>query len=412
MQCWIRQDDHESEGHRGDARVQRGTHDREDVPGSDGPAGRRPDRRRGRRESGRDGVARPHVRQGGRARAPAQHGLRRQPENLLPAGPRARGGHRRDGPRRLPIHAEADPGDGGARGERPVLVRAGIAHSRRTGAEGRHAGLALRRQPRPDARGQPAARHEAVGVPHRLPRVLARAARAAAARRQLGRLRLRQRGPRRDDLAGIRDRRSLLPRPLHARSLVDQFSAQRALRLWLPGHCAGVSPCQLRLVRSRRFAVVQAQRPRKTRSQQRSMPRGTAANRRPAGARQEAEASNGGASDRRCRRVARAARGAPRGVGGARAGGRRSAAGRRRPARARRGRVRLRGPADPPGDPALPARLQHEVPRDVLRLQPDPRAARTDAVGDSRRAAARERGDRSAPVLHRAQAARRVCRRH
>ena len=55
---------------------------------------------------------------------PKQPRLRRQPEDLLPARPRPRRRHRGDGPPRLSIHAEADPGDGRHGRERLVLLRA------------------------------------------------------------------------------------------------------------------------------------------------------------------------------------------------------------------------------------------------------------------------------------------------
>ena len=63
---------------------------------------------------------------------PSEPRLRRQPEDLLPAGARGGRRHRRHGPPRLPVHAAADPGDGVD--DRPtgcITCVLGLAHPRR-----------------------------------------------------------------------------------------------------------------------------------------------------------------------------------------------------------------------------------------------------------------------------------------
>ena len=80
------------------------------------------------------------------------------------------------------------------------------------------------------ADAEPAHRSEALGVPHRLPGILARRAREAAARRQLRRLRVRQPDAGAGALLRVPDRRGLVPDALRDRQLVDQLQAVLPLR--------------------------------------------------------------------------------------------------------------------------------------------------------------------------------------
>ena len=64
-------------------------------------------------------------------RARGEQRLRRQSEDLLPAGVGGRGGHRHHDSSRLPVHAEADSGDGVDHRQRAASVRAGQPHSGR-----------------------------------------------------------------------------------------------------------------------------------------------------------------------------------------------------------------------------------------------------------------------------------------
>ena len=82
---------------------------------------------------------------------------------------------------------------------------------------------------------------EALRVPHRLPRLLARGARVAAAARELRRLRLRQPDARADPARRLRDRRDLAARRRTSRRPRRSTSALGALRTRLPADgCAAV----------------------------------------------------------------------------------------------------------------------------------------------------------------------------
>ena len=157
------------------AGLQCGAHTPDDLRRD--PVGRR---RRGhpgrRREPGRDGGDR--ARLGIRTRrARDEPGLRRATRRPATGGARARRRHRDHGPPRLPVHAEADHGDGLADRRRRVRRRDRVAHPRGTARCGRHAALQVRREPCLDPRREPAARAQAVRVPQRLSGVLARCSR-------------------------------------------------------------------------------------------------------------------------------------------------------------------------------------------------------------------------------------------
>ena len=141
------------------AGVQRGQDARADL--------RRHPRRLGRRRHpGRRQVARrhhrgrPHAAAAGHL-APAQRGLRRQPEDVLPVGAAARRRRRGDAPPRRPVRAHPDP-----QARRPHPARRGrprprLAPRRRPPrrAEGQDAALEADRQPVPDRRREPDPRH-------------------------------------------------------------------------------------------------------------------------------------------------------------------------------------------------------------------------------------------------------------
>ena len=120
--------------------------------------------------------------------------LRRQPEDLLPRGAAPRRRHRRHAAPRLPVHAAADRRRWSAMiVERPLRRRARLAHPRR--ARRCQGGMPLYKYVANRFltwRENLLVGDEALRVPHRLPRLLARGARDAAARRELRRLRLRQ----------------------------------------------------------------------------------------------------------------------------------------------------------------------------------------------------------------------------
>ena len=112
-----------------------------------------------------------------RGLAPAQRGLRRQPEDVLPRGPAARRRRRRDAASRRPVRAGADPEHGRADPGRAGGPRARLA----AGAAGhgpgqRHAALEVRGQPLAHRGREPDHGHAPVRGPYRLPGLLAPAA--------------------------------------------------------------------------------------------------------------------------------------------------------------------------------------------------------------------------------------------
>ena len=110
--------------------------------------------------------------------APAEPRLRREPEDLLHRGAAARRRHRDHVAPGLPVHAEADRGDGMAGGLGRVRRGPRQPDPRDRRGQGRDAALQVRGQPLPDAGREHPARRQALRVPHRLPRLLAgRAAR-------------------------------------------------------------------------------------------------------------------------------------------------------------------------------------------------------------------------------------------
>ncbi len=79
----------------------------------------------------------------------AEPWLRRQSKNLLSARARRRRQHRNYDSPRLSIYAGSDSGDGLARGERPLSMRARLAHSRWRGTLRWHAVVEVHFQPCP-----------------------------------------------------------------------------------------------------------------------------------------------------------------------------------------------------------------------------------------------------------------------
>ena len=96
-----------------------------------------------------------------------------------------------------------------------------------------------------DLGGKRHPRHEAFRVPHRLPRLQPETARAAAARRLLGRLRLRQPDARANPLAWRDHCRSKLPHALREGIVFDQLPPQRGLRPGLFANRVDLSPLPL-----------------------------------------------------------------------------------------------------------------------------------------------------------------------
>ena len=99
-----------------------------------------------------------------------------QPADLLSRGTGGRRGHRGHGSSRLPVHAVAGSGDGGHDRQRRLRHGSGLADSGRRGVERRNAVLQIRRQPLADGIPKSVSGRQALGVPHRLPRLLARIA--------------------------------------------------------------------------------------------------------------------------------------------------------------------------------------------------------------------------------------------
>ena len=99
------------------------------------------------------------------------------------------------------------------------------------------------------------ARHQGVRVPHRLPRLLARTARGAAARRQLKRLRVRQPGAGGGGVAGLSDRRSVVPDKLRARRSSITFMRSVRYGFGCLGTAAQFRLAKWGLFKSDRFPV-------------------------------------------------------------------------------------------------------------------------------------------------------------
>src|SRR6185503_16697836 len=107
---------------------------------------------------------------------------------------------------------------------------AGIPYPGNRGAQGRNASIQVRGEPAPDGIREHSARGEAVGVSHRLPRVLAPSAGVPPAERELGRFRVRQ--PDAGAGRGLRllDRRDLVPDEILSRGVIHQPAPLHRLR--------------------------------------------------------------------------------------------------------------------------------------------------------------------------------------
>ena len=128
-----------------------------------------------------------------------------------------------------------------ASGLYPCMLASRILGGRR--ASRWHAGLEVHRQPFSDLGREHFAGRKALRIPHRLPCLFPRLARAFASRKKLGRLRFRQPNPGTGALVGLRHRGSHLSGKVYARSFLDKFSQKRSLRLRLsssrPSNIAG-----------------------------------------------------------------------------------------------------------------------------------------------------------------------------
>ena len=92
----------------------------------------------------------------------------------------------------------------------------------------------VRRQSRPDACREHPARHEALRVPHRLPRLLARAARGAAARRRTPTTSSSTTRCWRSGVVRVSDRRGVVPDAIRADASSINFARSVKIRLRLP----------------------------------------------------------------------------------------------------------------------------------------------------------------------------------
>jgi glycosyltransferase involved in cell wall biosynthesis len=101
--------------------------------------------------------------------------------------------------------------------------------------------LEIRGEPVSDLRGKPSARGQALRIPHRLSRLLARDSPDAQPGRQLRRFRFRQPDARPNPLARIHHRRGQLSDALFSGSVLDQPAPEHSLRTGLSGHGADVS---------------------------------------------------------------------------------------------------------------------------------------------------------------------------
>src|SRR5437870_10070070 len=187
--CIFRRRELRREGHRGDARVQRGPHPSDDVRGA-AQGHRQHGDPRGRRLDRRDARHRPAARARDLRPQPELR-LRRQPENLLRGGPPRRSRHRRHGPPRLPVRPAARPPDHRADPSRRGRRGAGLAAQDGFGAPAGDAVVEVRPEPLPHGGGELGLRPQALRVPHGLPRLPPRGARERELRSERRRLRLR-----------------------------------------------------------------------------------------------------------------------------------------------------------------------------------------------------------------------------
>src|SRR3989441_1014108 len=238
--CIFRRREIRREGHRGHARVQRGPHPSDDVRGA--AQGRRQHGDpRGRRLDRRDARDRPAARAGDLRPQPELR-LRRQPEDLLRGSAPRRSRRRRHGPPRLSVRPAARPSDHRADPPRRGRRGAGLTAQDGLGAPAGDAVVEVRLEPLPHGAREPGVPPPALGVPHRIPRLPPRGARARELRPELRRLRLRPGDHRAGRGRALPDRRDRGPDALFSRGVVGELLGVDHVRALHPRPARALRP--------------------------------------------------------------------------------------------------------------------------------------------------------------------------